>query len=381
MATITYLTQIEFEHGALAETEKLARGLGITAPLIVTDKGIAAAGLLDAVKDALKGFGDLDVFDDTPSNPTEAAALAALDVFRRANCDGLIAVGGGSPIDLAKAVALLATHDGPLARYAAIEGGVSLIGTVAPVIAVPTTAGTGSEVGRAALITLEDGRKLGFISPNLIPRIAVCDPDLTLGLPSRLTAATGLDAISHCVETYLSPRINPVAEAIALDGLERAVGHIRKAVADGSDRTARWQMMMAALQGGLTFQKGLGAIHALSHPLGGLKRVSLHHGTLNAILLPFVLDWNEPACAEKYAAIRARLNVPADMRLSRFFADLNADLGLPATLAEIGVLRSDLEPVAEAAVKDHSSATNPRPCTAADYLTLLEAALGDGGRI
>src|SRR5690606_4920270 len=290
--------------------------------------------------------------------------LAALDVFRRANCDGLIAVGGGSPIDLAKAVALLATHDGPLARYAAIEGGVSLIGTVAPVIAVPTTAGTGSEVGRAALITLEDGRKLGFISPNLIPRIAVCDPDLTLGLPSRLTAATGLDAISHCVETYLSPRINPVAEAIALDGLERAVGHIRKAVADGSDRTARWQMMMAALQGGLTFQKGLGAIHALSHPLGGLKRVSLHHGTLNAILLPFVLDWNEPACAEKYAAIRARLNVPADMRLSRFFADLNADLGLPATLAEIGVLRSDLEPVAEAAVKDHSSATNPRPCTA-----------------
>ncbi len=195
-------------------------------------------------------------------------------------------------------MALLATHPGPLANYAAILGGVPKItAATAPVVAIPTTAGTGSEVGRAALITLSDGRKLGFISPHLIPKAAICDPELTLGLPPRLTAATGMDAVTHCVETYLSPRFNPPAEAIALDGLARAVGSIERAVADGTDRTARQELMMAALEGGLTFQKGLGAVHALSHPLGGLKEPSLHHGTLNAVLLPAVLRFNEPHAA------------------------------------------------------------------------------------
>jgi alcohol dehydrogenase class IV len=372
MATISYLTRIEFDHGALATLPDLLRGLGVKAPLLVTDRGVIGAGLLDRIRSALP---DPAVFADTPSNPTEAATLAALDLYLSAGCDGLVAIGGGSPIDLAKGVALLATHPGPLAQYAAIDGGLDRIGPTAPLIAVPTTAGTGSEVGRAALITLADGRKLGLISPHLIPRIALCDPDLTLGLPPYLTAATGLDAISHCVETYFSPRVNPVADAIALDGLERAVTHIGPAVADGSDRDARWQMMMAALEGGLTFQKGLGAIHAVSHPLGGLARISLHHGTLNAILLPHVLDWNAPACAGKYAAIRRRLGLSPDASLAAFFAELSAGLGLPRTLAAIGVLPEDLPRVAEAATRDHSSATNPRPCTAADYLALLEAAM------
>jgi alcohol dehydrogenase class IV len=372
MATITYLTRIEFDHGAVATLPDLLRGLGIHAPLLVTDRGVIGAGLLDRVR---AGLGDAAVFADTPSNPTEEATLAALDLYRSAGCDGLVAVGGGSPIDLAKAVALLATHPAPLAQYAAIDGGIERIGPTAPLIAVPTTAGTGSEVGRAALITLADGRKLGLISPHLIPRIALCDPELTLGLPPYLTAATGLDAISHCVETYLSPRVNPVAEAIALDGLERAVTHIERAVADGSDRDARWQMMMAALQGGLTFQKGLGAIHALSHPLGGLKRISLHHGTLNAILLPHVLDWNAPACTDKYAAIRKRLGLAPDAPLSAWFAALNARLGLPATLAQVGVTPEDLSGIAEAATRDHSSATNPRPTSAAEYRALLDTAM------
>ncbi len=375
MATISYLTRIEFDHGALAGLQSLVRGLGILAPLVVADRGIIAAGLMDRVRAALPDHPDPAMFTDTPSNPTEAATLEALDLYRSAGCDGLIAIGGGSPIDLAKGVALLATHPGPLAQYALIEGGLDRIGQTAPLVAVPTTAGTGSEVGRAALITLADGRKLGLVSPHLIPRIALCDPQLTLGLPPALTAATGLDAISHCVETYLSPRINPVAEAIALDGLERGVTHLGRAVADGADRDARWQMMMAALEGGLTFQKGLGAIHALSHPLGGLKRISLHHGTLNAILLPHVLHWNEPACVEKYATIRHRLGVAPDASLAAFFAEFNAGLGLPRSLAAVGVLPGDLPPLAEAATKDHSSATNPRACTAADYLALLEAAM------
>ena len=372
MTTISYLTRIEFEHGASAQLGDLARACGMAAPMVVTDAGVMAAGLLDRVFEAMGSRPP--VFAETPANPTEAAARLALARFREAGCDGLIAVGGGSPIDLAKCVALMATHDGPLSDYAAIEGGVERIGPVAPVIAVPTTAGTGSEVGRAALVTLEDGRKLGVISPHLIPKVAVCDPELTMGLPPPLTAATGLDAISHCVETYLSPRDNPVADAIALDGLERAVRFLERAVADGSDREARREMMMAALQGGLTFQKGLGAIHALSHPLGGLASVSLHHGTLNAILLPGVLDHNAPACEEKYAAIRRRLGLNAEASLPGFFAALNARIGLPSTLAEIGVPEEALGPVSVAATRDHSSATNPRPCSAQDYRALLDAA-------
>lgn len=374
MANISYLTRIEFDHGAVANLAELARSRQIARPLIVTDRGIVASGLLDHVRNAAADFETTVVFDDTPSNPTEVAANQALNMYIENRCDGVIALGGGSPIDLAKAVSLLATHKGPLEQYAAIEGGVDRIGPIAPVIAVPTTSGTGSEVGRAALITLADGRKLGLISPHLIPAIAVCDPQLTLGLPAGLTAATGVDAISHCIETFLSPRINPVADAIALDGLVRLVRNIEIAFADGTNKNARWEMMMGALQGGLCFQKGLGAIHALSHPLGGLQRVSLHHGTLNAILLPHVLRWNEAHCPEKYMLMRERLGVEASSPLSQYFADLNARLDLPARLSEIGVQRPDLESISQAAVKDHSSATNPRPCSQADYLTILEAA-------
>src|SRR4051794_2347500 len=217
MALITYLTTIEFDSGAVAGLPKALAGLGIRRPLLVSDQGAAAAGLVERITAAL-GAAPAASFLDTPSNPTEEALDAALALYRANGCDGLVALGGGSPIDLAKGIALMATHDGPLDHYAAILGGVPRITpAVAPVVAVPTTAGTGSEVGRAALITLRDGRKLGFISPHLIPKLALCDPDLTLGLPPRLTAATGMDALAHCIETFLSSRINPPADAIALD--------------------------------------------------------------------------------------------------------------------------------------------------------------------
>ena len=309
MADIFYLSHIRFGYGVLAELAAALAGLGVTRPLLVTDAGVRAAGLLDRVLAACPAVAA--VYDATPTNPTEAAVEAAVALYRAEGCDGVIAVGGGSPIDLAKGVALLAAHPGPLATYAAILGGIPKItAATAPVIAIPTTAGTGSEVGRAALITLADGRKLGFISPHLIPKAAICDPELTLGMPAWLTAATGMDAVTHCVETYLSPRFNPPAEAIALDGLARAVGAIERAVADGADRTARQEMMMAALEGGLTFQKGLGAVHALSHPLGGLKAPSLHHGTLNAVLLPAVLRFNEPNAEDEVSVLRRMLDLP-----------------------------------------------------------------------
>jgi 4-hydroxybutyrate dehydrogenase len=379
MSLITYLTTIRFAPGALAGLGDDLRELNINNPLIVADAGLERAGLIDRLRNVLPNGSDVPAFTGTPTNPTEGAVLAALDLYRSRGCDGLIAIGGGSPIDLAKGVALLSTHSGPLEGYAAILGGIPKItATVAPLIAIPTTSGTGSEVGRAALITLEDGRKLGFISPYLIPRRAVCDPELTLGLPPALTAATGMDAITHCVETFLSPRFNPPAEAIALDGLERAVKNIERAVTHGNDAAARHEMMMAALEGGLTFQKGLGAVHALSHPLGGLKQVSLHHGTLNAVLLPNVLEFNERHSGPKYDVLRQRVGIEPGANLADFFRDLNARLKMPACLAEMGVPHDTLPGIAESATKDHSSATNPRPASAGDYLAILEAAYDCG---
>jgi alcohol dehydrogenase class IV len=243
------------------------------------------------------------------------------------------------------------------------------------VIAIPTTAGTGSEVGRAALITLADGRKVGVISPHLIPKRAICDPDLTLGLPPFLTAATGLDALSHCVETFLSPRINPPAEAIALDGAGRLWRSIERAVRDGRDREARWQMMMGSLEGGLTFQKGLGAVHALSHALGALKSPSLHHGTLNAILLPPVLRFNAPACGEKYGRLTTALGLPAGADLAQAFDDLNRRVGIPPGLRTLGLREDQFDAVVAGALADHSHPTNPRPAHRHDYLEILRGVM------
>jgi 4-hydroxybutyrate dehydrogenase len=374
MDLITYLTRIQFGAGALSCLAAELGMLGARAPLVITDRGVVGAGLAGQVTAVLPG--QSPIFDETPGNPTEAATRLAADAYVRGGCDSIVALGGGSSIDLAKAVALTIGHPGPLAQYAAILGGVSRItAAMPPVIAIPTTAGTGSEVGRAALITLDDGRKLGFISPRLIPSVAICDPELTLGLPPLLTAATGMDAISHCIETFLSPRFNPPADAIALDGLSRAVRWLPRAFAHGGDLVARSEMMMAALQGGMCFQKGLGAVHAMSHPLGGLEQPRLHHGTLNAVIMPAVLRYNAGYAEEKYTRLRAAIGLAPGADLAAFVVDLNGSLGLPESLAAMGVPADCLPRMIEGATLDHSSATNPRPMTAADYAVLFHQAM------
>ena len=366
ITTIRYLTTASFGFGASALLGEALAEHGITRPMVVTDPGVRPI--------AERVAGDaVTWFDHAPPNPTEAAVLEAREVFRAEGCDGLVAIGGGSSIDLAKGVALMATHDGPLIDYAAVNGGVERVTPdVIPLIAIPTTAGTGSEVGRAAMINV-DGRKLDFISPYLFPARALCDPELTLGLPPHLTAATGMDALTHCIETYLSPLVNPPAEAIALDGVERAARSIERATADGSDRDARWDMLMASMEGALTFQKGLGAVHAMAHPLGALDDLSLHHGTLNAVLLPAVLRFNAPAAPEKYARLQQVIGTDRD--LADWVSDLNAALGLPAGLAAMGVSPDILPRIADHAEQDPSTETNARPATRADYECLLRESL------
>lgn len=372
MATINYLTTIQFDFGAVKLLPAELERLGIRRPLLVTDKGVRAAGLLGRVIETL-GASPAVVYDETPPNPTEDAVLAATEVFREGDCDGVVALGGGSAIDLGKAVALLATHPAPLQQYAAVEGGAARItAKVAPLVAIPTTAGTGSEVGRGSVIVMGSGRKLGLLSPHLLPKVAICDPELTLGLPPMLTAATGMDALAHCIETFIASAVNPTADAIALDGLRRGIGHIERATRDGSDREARSNMMIAAFEGALAFQKGLGAVHALSHPLGAVPGISLHHGTLNAVLLPAVLRFNRPAIGAKYEQLAEAMGLAPGADPAEAIAALNVRLGLPAGLQAMGVSRDVLPGIAQAAMKDHCHATNPRAATAEDYLRMLE---------
>ncbi len=380
MARILYLTQIDIDPGVVRLLRDECARTGMRRPLVVTDAGVRAAGVLQM---ALVALGDLPhaVFDGTPSNPTEAAVRAAVAVLRREACDGLVAVGGGSSIDLAKAVAIAATHEGPLATYATIEGGSAKItDRVLPLIAVPTTAGTGSEVARGAIVIVDDGRKLGFHSWHLMPKAALLDPDLTLALPPGLTAATGMDAIAHCIETFMAPAVNPPADGIALDGLARGWAHIERATRDGSDREARWQMLSASMQGAMAFQKGLGCVHSLSHSLGGVDP-RLHHGTLNAVFLPAVVRFNAAAESiqreSRLPRMARAMGLPgcdaAGDNLSAALLAMNARLGLPSGLRAMGVDESMFERVIDGAMADHCHKTNPRIATRDDYRQMLAA--------
>ena len=374
MALIYYVTQIQFEFGAIKLLKQECERVGISRPLIVTDAGVKAAGVLQKALDALPGM-RVAVFDQTPSNPTEAAVRAAAEVYKAQGCDGLIAVGGGSAIDCAKGVAIAATHEGPLTVYATIEGGSPRItDRVAPLIAVPTTSGTGSEVARGAILIVEDGRKLGFHSWFLVPKAAICDPELTLGLPAHLTAATGMDAIAHCMETFMAPAFNPPADGIALDGLARGWAHIEPATRDGSDREARLNMMSASMQGAMAFQKGLGCVHSLSHSLGGVDP-RLHHGTLNAMFLPAVVRFNSAAESiqkeQRLQRMAHAMGLASASAIPEAIQEMNARLGLPTGLAAMGVREDQFDKVIAGAMADHCHKTNPRLATADDYRDML----------
>jgi alcohol dehydrogenase class IV len=378
MALIYYLTQVQFEFGAIKLLRQECERAGIGKPLVVTDPGVKAAGVLQKALDAL-GSLPYAVFDQTPSNPTEAAVRAAADIYKAQGCDGLVAVGGGSAIDCAKGVAIAATHEGPLTRYATIEGGSPLISDkAAPLIAVPTTSGTGSEVARGAIIIVDDHRKLGFHSWNLLPKTAICDPELTLGLPPKLTAATGMDAIAHCMETFMSAAFNPPADGIALDGLQRGWSNIERATRNGSDREARSNLMSASMQGAMAFQKGLGCVHSLSHSLGGVDP-RLHHGTLNAMFLAAVIRFNAEAESmrqdHRLERMAHAMGLSSALDVPEAIKDMNARLGLPTGLAEMGVQRDWYAQIVKGALADHCHKTNPREASAQDYEEMLAASM------
>ena len=376
MATITYPNLMEIDFGAIKVLGQALANNGIKRPLICTDKGIVATGIFDSVRGVMPNEVSPAVYDDTPGNPTEVAVKEAVEMYREHGCDGIVAVGGGSSIDLGKGVALMASHDGPINNWSAVNGGRTRIGAAPPIIAIPTTAGTGSEVGGGAVIITEDGQKVVISSPNLLPKMAICDPELTLGLPKTLTAATGMDAMAHCIEAYLTPIVNPPAAAIGLDGLERVVNYLPRAVADGNDRDARWNMMMAASEGAMAFAKGLGCVHSMSHAVGANPDLRAHHGTLNAVLLPTVLRLNAPHVGNKYDHLRRAMGLEAGADIAQWITEFNRQLELPANLGEMGVTADMVPGLATHCLSEACHFANPVQPTQEEYEALFHEAIG-----
>ena len=373
-ATFTFPNRVLFNPGARKLLSAELARLGITRPLVVTDPGLVAIGLTAMVAGPLGK--QATVFSNVAANPTEDDVLSGLDAYRAEACDALVAIGGGSAIDAAKAIRLLVTHVGRLADYDLTKGGQEKItAELPPLVAVPTTAGTGSEVGRGTLIQLpQTGRKTAILSPHLLPSVAICDPELTTGLSPVLTAGTGMDTFTHCVESYLSTTFHPVCDGIAVEGLRYISKGLETAVRDGDNGEARTAMMMGALLGGISFHKGLGVVHALSHALGSSGRV--HHGTLNAILLPHALRFNREAAGPRMADLGGRLGLGRGGDAAGHLITLTelvlARMPLPRRLGQLdGLKRERIPEYARLALLDHCHATNPRPCSEADMEELL----------
>ena len=378
MTQLNFINKPIFEHGALKQISEVLRSIGIKKPLICTDKGIVDIGILDNLRSLLSNEFTPTIFDQTPANPTEEAVNTALQLFKTEDCDGIIGLGGGSSIDLGKAVAIMATHEGNLVDFSLNEGGMEKIQETAPLLAIPTTSGTGSEVSGGSVIIMHDGRKLILASPQLVPDAAICDPDLTLQLPPLLTAGAGMDALTHCIEAILSPMIDPPAEAVGLDGIERVFRNqnLIKAVKDGNNKAARWNMMMAATEGAMAFTKGLGAVHSMSHACGTKQELKLHHGTLNGVILPTVLRFNHGHVGEKYERISGSMGLPKISDLAEVIENLNHEIGLPKNLREMGITEEMIPELSQHSLVDPCTYTNPKIPNLQQYEKLFSEAIG-----
>jgi len=384
ISRFSFPTRIVFGSGAVRELGNEAKQLGISRPLLVTDRGVVACGLAEQILAESRRAGlEPTLFEDVNPNPVEKNVHDGVEAYRRGKCDGVIGLGGGSPIDVAKAIRLAETHPLPLEQYDdQLDGAAKIRDDVPPMIAIATTSGTGSEVGRSTVIILKStDRKTVIFSPHLMPNVALADPELTLGMPPKITAGTGLDALTHNVEAYLALGYHPMCDAIALQGTRLAIQNLPLAVKDGKDLEARSNMMMAAMMGAVAFQKGLGAVHSLAHPLSSIA--NLHHGTTNGILLPHVLEFNRPTSKERLKDLAVAMEVAGSQESAAEAAtaliarlrELLPQIGIPSTLGALGVTRHQIPLLARKAMEDACHQSNPRPCTEADMISLYEKAL------
>jgi len=374
MSIWSFPTKIIFGAGEIQRLGSEAAALGVLRVLVVTDAGVEKNGLLNAPLQVLSKAGLVaHLFTGVDGNPTEQNIEDGAKAYAEHRAEAVVAIGGGSPMDAAKLIALRAVCPLPFEQLDdAIDGGVHIPANVPPVITVPTTAGTGSEVGRSGVLTVRStGRKTVIFSPRLLARAAILDPELTISMPKGVTAATGFDALTHCIEAYLSTGDHPLADAIALGGIELVAQHLEQAVTEPSDLAARGGMMKAAMMGAIAFQKGLGACHSLAHPLS--SEHGLHHGLANALCLPAVIAFNASAVPERVRRIGALLGNEAEP--AKAVAALRARIGINGGLAGSGLRDEQLVPLAKKALEDACHRSNPRPCTEADLLALYRASL------
>lgn len=371
----SFPTRIVFGAGAAGQTGAEAVRLGSKRALVVTDKGVVKAGLLAPIEVSLRASGvSISVFDDVLGNPIEKNVHDGVRAFRECGADLVVAVGGGSPLDVGKLVRLGVFHHRPLAEYDDAIGGDALItSNVPPMLALPTTAGTGSEVGRSGVVTLDaNHRKTVIFSPHLMPNAALLDPELTRHLPAFLTAATGFDALTHNLEAYVAKGDHPLADGVALEGIRHVGRYLERAVKSGDDLEARGGMMKAAMMGAVAFQKGLGACHSLAHPLSSEHDV--HHGLANALCLPAVCAFNAEVAGARLAEVSVLLGGEASARgCVEILKSLRTRIGLPEGLAVAGVPRGNVDKLADLAFQDACHVSNPRPCTQDDLRALYEA--------